>query len=342
MYENLRQKKINNIIKIVNKFKLPDLYGFINGNLKYQTAVIMYHGINTKKDVWSIGSIDTNEFEKQIKYLKKTHKILSLKETCEIINEKKRFPKRGVVITFDDGYKDNYKNAFPILKKYKIPATIFLTTGHIGKEKIFWWNKLAHVLYYTKLKKIDLGNYGNISIPNKNNIYLFLYKIIDEFKYKNIAERDNLIEIILKQSDVEISEDINKELMASWDEIKEMSENNIDFGAHTVNHPILTNISLKQAEYEILQSKKDIEKKINKPINTFSYPNGKKRDFNSDIINILKKYGFICAVTNIPKMVSSKTNLYEIGRFSPGRDYNSFKYFISGLYYDFKYIFQYI
>jgi peptidoglycan/xylan/chitin deacetylase (PgdA/CDA1 family) len=118
----------------------------------------------------------------------------------------------------------------------------------------------------------------------------------------------------------------------SWDNIREMNENGLDFGAHTVTHPILTNLTLNQAKFEIVESKKIIEKKLNKTITTFCYPNGSPSDYNSDIIKILRDNGFLCAVTAIPKAVTLKSDMFELGRFPPGYDFKSFKLYISGLY----------
>ena len=86
---------------------------------------------------------------------------------------------------------------------------------------------------------------------------------------------------------------------------------------------------LRQNHNKALQ---DIEKRLGKPITTFSYPNGLADDFDKEIINIVKESGFICAVTAIPKMVTSGTDLYELGRLPPGWSYDTFKFFISGLY----------
>jgi len=161
-------------------------------------------------------------------------------------------------------------------------------------------------------------------------------------KFNTLPEdkKRDLIKKLENISEVNIPDDISKEKTLSWDEVKEMNENKIDFGAHTVNHPILTKIPLEKAEYEILQSKKDIEKRLNKPITTFCYPNGLADDFNSDIIDLLKKNGFICAVTRIPTIITSKTNLYELGRIPPGWSYNSFKFYTSGMYSSFGNIFS--
>jgi hypothetical protein len=190
------------------------------------------------------------------------------------------------------------------------------------------------MLLNLKQEEINLKDFGIIkplSIQKNRNMFdetmIKFNKISEEKKLELIKELENVF-------DKNLLKEIGKNKTLSWNEVREMSENNIDFGAHTVNHPILTQISLKQAEHEILHSKKDIEKKLNKTITTFSYPNGLANDYNSEIIKVLKKYGFICAVTRVPNTITSKTNLFELGRVPPGWSFESFKFCVSGIYSD--------
>jgi peptidoglycan/xylan/chitin deacetylase (PgdA/CDA1 family) len=319
-------------VSFANRLKLLDLYSFLKSNIKSYVAIICYHRVGDTKDRWAIDTTDIVDFEKEMRYLTKTHKILSLEEIAGIINGNKALPKRGVVVTFDDGYKDNYTNAFPVLKKYNIPATIFLTTGNIGTGHLFWWDKLEYILCNTKIKSFDLGDFGTIITPSGKNKIKKLDKITIRFTKMPEDKKNNLIENLVKNSDVDFPKNLGKDIIMSWDEIKQMSEGGINFGAHTVTHPILTKIPLNQAKNEIINSKKEIEKRLKKPVTTFSYPNGLADDYNEDIKTILKENGFICATTIIPKIVNKNSDLFELGRLPPGKDFNSFKFCLSGLY----------
>jgi peptidoglycan/xylan/chitin deacetylase (PgdA/CDA1 family) len=332
MYNFNVMNNSDGIIYLLDRLKLIDTYSLIQSNIRSQVAIILYHHIGNKKDDYLLNRINTSDFEKQMKYLQSTHEIISLEKLIQAVTEKKTLPKKTAIITFDDGYKDNYTEAYPILKKYKIPATIFVTTGHIETDDIFWWNKIGYVLCNTKLKKIELDDFGDISPPLMENMFYSLRMIYK--KFKNIPEdrKKKLIDLLIQKSDVIIPKDLGKDLMLTWDNIREMNENGIDFGAHTVTHPILTNLSLDQAKFEIVESKKIIEKKLNKNITAFCYPNGFTTDYNSEIIQILKDNGFLCSVTTVPKIVTIKSDLFELGRLPTGYDDKSFKFCISGLY----------
>jgi peptidoglycan/xylan/chitin deacetylase (PgdA/CDA1 family) len=246
--------------------------------------------------------------------------------------QQKELPRRAAVITFDDGYKDNYTEAYPVLKKYGIPATVFLTTGHIETDRLFWWNIIGYVLCNTKEKEIDLGELGVIVPPPKENMFFSLRSTYLKFKRISEERKKELIELLIQKSGVDIPRDLGKNLMMSWDNIREMNENGIDFGAHTVTHPILSNMSLNQAKFEIVESKYIIEKKLGKPVTSFCYPNGFPSDYNSDIVQLLKENGYRSAVTAIPRMVNAHSNPFELGRVPPGNDAKSFKFSVSGLY----------
>lgn len=312
-----------------------DAYGFIRRKfIKSQIAVLMYHRISPKLDTWSLGPLSPQSFEKQIKYLSRNYNILSLDRLVEYIEQGRNIPEKAVVITFDDGYKDNYRYAYPILKKYHAPATIFLTTGHIGTGIIFWWDKVGYIIQHTNLGQLCLDQLGCYSL--QSDLEKSHAEIMIKEKLKNLPEekKDLLIEELLAVSGVDIPTNLSKEYILSWDEVREMSNDGIQFGAHTVSHPILTNIPLEQARSEIIQSKVDIEKTIGQNVTTFAYPNG---NFNADIVELVKKNGFLCAVAVSPsKLISSKDSIYALGRIGADENFSKSKVMLCGLWEDLK------
>ena len=122
-----------------------DAYAFLRRKLtRSQVAILVYHRVCIKEDAWSYKSISPQTFEKQIEYFSRSFEILSLDELGQYIHQGKQLPEKAVVITLDDGYKDNYLYAYPILQKHHIPATIFLCTGHVGNGDLLWWDLRSH------------------------------------------------------------------------------------------------------------------------------------------------------------------------------------------------------
>lgn len=325
-------QKSGPFLDLLDRGRIINIFNLIYSGVTPQVAVLLYHHIGTKKDDFLLNRIPTLEFERQMRYLKDSYEIISLKKLHDYLIEKKSLPRRVAVVTFDDGYKDNYTEAFPILKEYGIPATIFLTTGHIETNNVFWWNVIGYVLSNTKEKKIELGEFGTIESPLKDCMYFSLRNTYQKFKKISEEKKKKMIELLIQESGVEVPKDLGKGLMLSWDNIREMNEQGIEFGAHTITHPILTNVPLDQAKLEIVESKKTIEQKLGESVTSFCYPNGFSSDYNSNIIQILKDNGFLCAVTAIPQMVTANTSLFELGRIPSGNDDRSFKFCVSGMY----------
>lgn len=250
----------------------------------------------------------------------------------QYIQEGKSLPEKAVVITFDDGYKDNYLYAYPSLNKYHIPATIFLTTAHVGRGKLFWWDKVNYVIQHTTVNQLNLGELGNYLLQSELDKFYAKPIIVEGLKKLSEEEKNLLIEKLLNILEVDIPTDLGKQLILSWDEVREMSNDGIAFGAHSVNHSVLTNLPLRQAKWEITQSKKDIEEKIGTQATAFSYPNG---DFNAELVEFIRESGFTYAVSaGTPRLISSKDNPYTLSRIGLGEDFHKSKVIISGLWGD--------
>jgi peptidoglycan/xylan/chitin deacetylase (PgdA/CDA1 family) len=126
-----------------------------------------------------------------------------------------------------------------------------------------------------------------------------------------------------------------RDLFLSWDEVREMSHNGIDFGAHTVNHPTLIGMPPEQARSEIVRSHRRIAEAVDCPVDTFAYPDGRRANITDGIKAVLREHGFVCAVYGNPDaLVGPGTDPYEMGRLSPRWDFSTFHLTVCGLYPD--------
>jgi len=260
----------------------------------------------------------TADFEKQIAHLVKNYRVISLDKIVERVKTKRSL-RRCVAITFDDGFRDNYEIAYPILRKYNIPVTIFLTTSYIDSGTALWFIKLRYIFMKTEKTELRLRlDDKNILLPMhtkeakftaSDRVMAYLKSCLDE-------QRLSLLDRLCDELEVNDFQGLYN-LMLTWDQIKEMSKNDISFGAHTVNHPILSRISIEMAEREIQESKKNIEEKLGNPITSFAYPFGKKAQYSSDLFPVLEKLGFKCAVTTETEVNTQSTPLFELNRGIP-------------------------
>jgi peptidoglycan/xylan/chitin deacetylase (PgdA/CDA1 family) len=303
--------------------------------------ILMYHMV-VDKPTGFYPEIATADFEKHIRHLSKNYTFISLDELVRRMKNNQSL--RGcVVLTFDDGFKDNYTTAFPILKKYNAPATIFLTTGRIEDGKPPWFVKTRHVFMQTQKEEIDytLDN-KKMVLPLRTRHERFESATRVMAHLKNCPDNNMRQDIISRLEEELYGKEFTQldGLMLTWDQIREMAEHQISMGAHTINHPVLSSINRADMEKEILTSKEIIEEKIHQPVTTFAYPFGKKEHYNTDSIDILKKLSIECAVTTEFGYNTHKNDLYQLNRYLQGivkpYDFYWHPYSLSGEYVDQK------
>jgi peptidoglycan/xylan/chitin deacetylase (PgdA/CDA1 family) len=319
---------------VVNRLGVLNVYASLKSRrVGSEVAVVVYHRVSPHDDRWSVDILSPRSFESQLEYMCCNYDILALDEVVRYIHEGKRLPKRAVAITLDDGYKDNFLYAFPLLKKYHVPATIFLATGHIGSADLFWWDKIGYALERTQRRGLNLAGLGSFEFGTAAQRRGATLTIIERLKKLPDQRKNFLIDELLCAAGVDIPESVAKEVILSWEDVLRMSEAGIELGAHSVGHPILTNMPLEKAKREIVESKRDIEKMVKEPVDFFSYPDG---SFNSEIIKAVEQSGFVGAVTCDPVWITPRTGRYEIGRMVIGsEDFNMFRVMLSGIWGDY-------
>ena len=246
--------------------------------------------------------VPVEDFERQMRYLAKNHNVISLEEFARALKDDGRIPANSVVVTFDDGYEDNYVYAYPILHKYNIPATIFVIAGYVGSGRILWWDKLREVI-----DRANPNTFKNIDLPEE--IYLqpirrALFKLkLDTQEDKRSAyrrltslmrdfdpERCNLmVDDLARRIGCRMEDLSSKYSLLSWGQVKEMMKDGISIGSHTVTHPDLTVCPYEKLKEEIETSKKLIEEMIGQSVSLFAYPSGQ---FNNLTKQIARESGY--------------------------------------------------
>ncbi|KFD40920.1 hypothetical protein HY02_04300 [Peptococcaceae bacterium SCADC1_2_3] len=292
---------------VANHSRFLDTYSFFRRKITgAHVAILMYHRVMPKEDDWSLTPLEPHAFDAQLAFLTKNFEVVPLEYIANALKKRKPLPQKAVAITFDDGYQDNYLHAYPILKKYGVPATIFLTSSLIGTKKLFWWDKIRYIINHTSLKVLeysDLGTY-DLSLPSKRQKAACI--ICEKLKICPEDKKEVFINDLNHLANVEIPDVLGEKMILTWSQVKEMASNGIAFGAHGVTHSILTNLPFDQAKKDIIYSKRDIQEKLGKPVSAFSYPNG---NFNSQLGDILRKSGFNCVVVVQGRLVGRRTNV---------------------------------
>ena len=275
---------------------------------------LMYHRVNSINDSVYNLTVSPENFEQHIKFLKNNFDCYRFEEKWLVHD------RPAVVITFDDGYNDNYTYALPILEKYQIPATIFVTTGNLNTRREFWWDELVRLLTVGK-------NYPD-TFTLKDEVFHYTWET--DTKEKRIELAKTLRWLLRREPDILIREEWFGQLSdwggvtengreenasLSYGALKKMQNSEmITIGAHTVNHISLGVLSEERQRKEIVDSLQAIKNCTGIFPTVFSYPFGLNMDFNQDTIKICKEAGIIKAVTTIPKLWHREEDPYHIPR----------------------------
>lgn len=315
--------------------KVHELFRFLN---RKKVVVIMYHGVVERElSPFAWTQMPLQKFEQQIEYISKKYHILPLTTVVEKLINKEKLPEYSLAITFDDGLKNNYTTTFPILKRFNLPAAIFLTTCNINSNKLLWFDNLYLAIKETKKTSIDLKEDGldvfPIATPNEKN--RALSTLFNHIKRLQRSEKDLFLDKVLNKLNADSIEgqDATPFKSLDWDDIISLQQSNlISFGAHTETHNIMTRLTKEEVLQEIEISKKNIEEKLRIKCQLFAFPNGQKEDFNNEIKDAVKNSGFLCSFTTIGKFNEYCTDPYELGRFPIGSNFDKqyFALLISG------------
>ena len=284
--------------------------GLWKGNRRGTLLILVYHRILTDKElresyVQPGMYVYRETFERQIEYLTRRFLILSFQEALKMWERKSADPDgRYCIVTFDDGWRDNYEYAFPILKKFGVPATIFLPMEFIGTNQWFWPDRLGYLLNQHHGLKAGWNGLDSWSLMKKKHPWL------DGFETGNKEVMiDFLIEKAKQQSPEEIEEAIGElasvlelkvpreRILLNWEEVREMSREGISFGSHTLTHRILTTLSMEEMEHEVSASFRSLQVEGVNWTPVFSYPNG---NYTTAIAGHVKAAGFQAAVSTKP------------------------------------------
>jgi peptidoglycan/xylan/chitin deacetylase (PgdA/CDA1 family) len=297
----------NEIFKKVKPqiIRLAHSIGFLDTQrvlMRNRINIIMYHRFSIKTEPFKLEGYN---FEKQVRFFKNKYNPIHLSTLVEAIEGKLKLPPNSVILTIDDGYEDNYSVAYPILKKHNVPATIFLATDFIDQQKWLWPVKLLFILQNTPMKKFRLSIGGQddklFDVETFKQWHRTQLTIFHHIRQLDDNQKNAFLVDLSKQLDIDVPEkSCGDFLPMTWDKIREMTNNGIEFGSHTCTHPILSRQNGSALEHETVDSKNMIENRLQKPVISFCYPNGQAEDFNPNVVQAVQKAGYKCAVTTLP------------------------------------------
>ena len=291
-----------------------------------QLLIVMYHGILPEKRPWDHWcQIPADEFRWQIAHLKRHYEVLPLSEIIARRIAGQPLPPRCAAITFDDGLRNNFEVAFPILRELNVPATMYLATGYIDTDVLLWQDRLFAEIQSFDSMKLDLSSHtlGRHQWNNAANRQHVFDTLLARLKQLPVEHKDCILADICSQTQnagLKNSTSHDFQLM-SWENASEMLDSGlIEIGPHTVNHELLSRLPDEQVHSEIADSHAAVLENLGTSSPTFAFPNGTKADYDQRVFYALKECGIPAAVTTVSGLNRPSQSIVELKRVGIGSD----------------------
>ncbi len=244
--------------------------------------------------------VNAATFAWQLDTIKKDFDVITFGECVARFLQYDSWPKGCVVLTIDDGYSDMYQWAWPELAKRNLPATFFVTTAFVDGTLWLWPDRLEYALIKTDCTECNITiSEKQITLSlNTNQERSLAWKLCSDhcISLEN-SQRLAFIKQLEEQLEIELPLAPPPEYAAvTWEQLKEMQAGGIEIGGHTINHPILSKISIDSLGQEIGLCRQILQKKLTAPVDSFCYTNSAPNDVNAAVITAVKDAGYSGAV----------------------------------------------
>ncbi len=285
-----------------------------------RVAILRYHAVAApeKNFYTSLGiSVSESEFEQHVRYFAKRYRILSLDEVIDALLARKPLPRNTVVFTFDDGYADNFLAA-QILKKHGGSGTFYLTTNCIDRKEPLWLVEVNYLIQHARKTALQLQVHGTatqMSLTDSAAKQAAARTVVKIIKSNNRAVRETVRQQLREQLAEPNARAVTEAIMLNWEQVRQMADDGMVIGAHTLSHLNLPNAEPEDALHEISGSRKVLEERLGKPIRHFSVPNsGPYAYYNDAVKKMVGKSGFVSSVVSAPGFVDERSDFLELHR----------------------------
>jgi peptidoglycan/xylan/chitin deacetylase (PgdA/CDA1 family) len=294
---------------------------------RHRILILTYHGVlpdGTGHPYLARNFVERSAFETQMGFLASAFRCLPLSDVVAALARGRALPERVAVVTFDDGYRNNLTEAGPILKRHRIPATIFLATGYIGGGvRMIWPERVAWALLNASIDHLEIDiagerwtgdlSGGEARARASRDLLSRLKRLSPEGYEPVVARLEELCGAASMPDPVRYA-------FLDWDEVSRMDgDGTFEFGSHTVGHVILGPADPHRRRAEVFESKAVLDAVLRQPCRLFAYPNGEARDFDEvDRLNLMEA-GYSCALSQIGGLNDGDTPRFALRRLNVGR-----------------------
>ena len=292
------------------------------GKARGKLLVFIFHRVLARPDPLLAGEPDANTFNWMIRFISQSFNVLPFGSAVKHLKFGD-LPAASACITFDDGYRDNFDIALPILQRYGVKATFFIATDFLEGGRM-WNDDVIEAVRHTNEASVNWEDYqlGTHDLTTQMMRCQSLGAVLGKLKYFSHEDRAIFARQMARRAGVPERSD----LMMTCEEVRGLRAAGMEVGAHTRSHPILSGLTNEQAMAEIFGGKTDLEAILDKSVDVFAYPNGNpERDLSSRDAELIAAAGFSAAATTAWGVATRKTDAFLIPRFTPwDRTYHRF------------------
>ncbi|QNB01293.1 polysaccharide deacetylase family protein [Massilia sp. Se16.2.3] len=282
-----------------------------------RVAIVNYHRVLAAPSPLPGVRAQHRRLHRQMELLARCFNVLPLRDALAAIDAG-TVPPRAVCITFDDGYRSVHDLALPVLRRLKLPATVFVSSGYVNGHTM-WNDSIVEAVETLPEQELDLAEFGLgvYSLRSMPERAATLGRLTEASKYLPPQERSRLV----GRLQTPVGERAAEGLMLTPEMVVNLDRHGIEIGAHTVTHPILTSLDEAAAQQEISDSKRELEAIVGKEVALFAYPNGKVgKDFDARHVAMVRAAGFQAAFTTAVGAITRRHDRYQLPRSRPWDD----------------------
>jgi peptidoglycan/xylan/chitin deacetylase (PgdA/CDA1 family) len=286
--------------QIKKAFFKSGLQGWLKRSFpSHHPVIIRYHSVSEDNDLVSDGiAVSPRVFEEQVRYFAKHFRPILMDTLMDCVQNRRPFPNNAIVLTFDDGYADNYQAA-QILKKHAMTGVFYITAGCIESEESFWVGEIHHLIGKTNKRSVYVRVRDKVfeAVLGDSNRTEPIRRLTQLIKTVDVATREGIRWELRKQlHDVP---PLGNNLMLTWNQLSEMVAMGMEIGGHTLTHCNLPSATKEEAWHEVSQCKVLLEEQLSTSVRHFAYPNGGSLQYyNSEIKELVRQAGYMSAVTS--------------------------------------------
>lgn len=295
-----RRSRRHYLASFLWRSRLVDIMAKLRSAVVADLRILAYHRVLSVEDEDAFGfdldlvSASALQFRAQMEWLKRSYRPIRFRDVVDAWERGQPLPPRSVIVTFDDGYDDNYRIAFPILRELGVPATFFVSTGHIDSSRVFAYDWLVHMILQSTAARLCIPELTiDETMPTTRSARRALAaRLLDGMKWLDADLQSKVIERLERDWSISRAPGHPDCRPMSWDQLREMQAAGMEIGSHGIWHNMLAKLPAQAMRTEVGESKRALERELGSVAEVISYPVGGQDAYDEAVIAAARESGF--------------------------------------------------